>query len=74
MEKLIEDSNLLRLFVLVRKGYRLALLKYCAEYLSQEDLSKSLEFVWTSSEDPNQDPNCSVSYLIKLFRACLVSF
>lgn len=34
MEKLIEDSNLHRLFVLVRKGYRLALLKYCGEYLS----------------------------------------
>lgn len=70
MEDLIDSSSLANLFALVDKGSRLVFLKYCEEYLSQKDLGESLEFVWISSLDPNQDPNCSIDYLIDLFKKC----
>jgi len=70
METLIDQLDLSSMFSRVRKGYRLGLLKICEKHLSQKDLSKLLADVWISSEDPNQDPNCSITYLVKLFRKC----
>lgn len=70
MEKEINKSDLHRIYVLVRKPYRLTFIKYCESYLSEKDLAELFADAWVSSENPNQDVNCSLSYLIKVFRKC----
>lgn len=70
MKKEIDKSDLHRIYVLVRKLYRLTFIKYCEPYLSEKDLAELFADAWVSSENPNQDANCSLSYLIKVFRKC----
>lgn len=62
-----ESSN--QLFYMVTKPYRLAFLKYAARYLSERDAASALNFVWTTSEAPNSDPNLSRRELLALFRS-----
>lgn len=62
-----ESSN--QLFYMVTKSYRLAFLKYAAGYLSERDAASALNFVWTTSEAPNSDPNLSRRELLALFRS-----
>ena len=66
----IDKSNLHKIYILIRKPYRLAFIKHCEPYLSEEDLAELFADAWVSSENPNQDVNCSLSYLIKVFRKC----
>lgn len=56
-----------QLYILLNKPYRLAFLKYTAEYMSQDDLSEILADVRTSTESPNLDPNLSKRKLVSLF-------
>ena len=62
-----ESSN--QLVYMVTKSYRLAFLKYAAGYLSERDAASALNFVWTTSEAPNSDPNLSRRELLALFRS-----
>lgn len=66
----IDKSNLIGIYMLIRKPYRLTFLKYCESYLSEKDFSELFADAWVSSENPNQDANCSISYLIKTFKRC----
>lgn len=70
MEKEIDDSDLYRLYVLIRKPYRLTFLKHCYSYLSEKDLAELFADAWVSTENPNQDANCSIAYLTKIFKKC----
>ena len=70
MENEIDNSDLHRIYVLIRKSYRLTFVKYCEQYLSEKDLAELFADAWVSSENPNQDANCSISYLIKMFKKC----
>lgn len=74
MEKNINNSNLCRIYLLLRKPYRLAFIKYCEPYLSDKDLAELFADAWVSSENPNQDVNCPISYLIKIFKRCNKEF
>ena len=56
-----------QLYILLNKLYRLAFLKYTAEYMSQDDLSEILADVRTSTESPNLDPNLNKRKLVSLF-------
>lgn len=56
-----------QLYILLNKPYRLAFLKYTAEYMSQDDLSEILADVRTSTESPNLDPNLNKRKLVSLF-------
>lgn len=67
---MIDKSNLLSIYMLIRKPYRLTFLKYCESYLSEKDFSELFADAWVSSENPNQDANCGISYLIKAFKRC----
>ena len=60
--------------MLIRNPYRLTFLKHCEHYLSLKDLSELLANAWVSTENPNQDANCSISYLTKLFKKCNKEF
>lgn len=70
MENEINNSDLHRIYALIRKPYRLSFIKYCEQYLSEKDLAELFANAWVSSENPNQDANCPISYLIKMFKKC----
>lgn len=69
MENVIHNATeLFSLYIIVRKSYRLAFLKYAKEYMSLKDFSTYLADAWVSSENPNQDANCSLDMLISWFQ------
>lgn len=70
MESEINKSNLYKVYTFIRKPYRLTFIKYCEPYLSEKDLAELFADAWVSSENPNQDANCSISYLTKMFKKC----
>jgi hypothetical protein len=70
MSEQIDKSDLTRIFVLMRKPYHLAFLKYCYQYLSEKDFAEYFAYAWVNSENPNQDANCSITYLIRMFKKC----
>lgn len=53
LESLIENSTLIRLFMLLNKPYRLTFLLYTESSISDFDLGKVLPFVWEVSENCN---------------------
>lgn len=63
-------QNVSSVFLLIDKPYRLALLKMVEPYLSIDDLSQILRFVWRTTEFPNTDMNIRKKHLCKLFAAC----
>ena len=64
--KKIKNSNdLVSVYMIIRKAYRLTFLKYIKPYLSIEDFSELLADAQVSSENPNQDANCSLSLLTR---------
>ena len=56
------------LFLIIRRPYRMFLFKLVKDYLSAEDYARMLAFVWTDAEDPDQDPNVSISEIIGFFK------
>lgn len=70
MSKKIDEADLTYLYMLINKPYRLAFIKYTESYLSSEDLAKFLADAWVSTENPNQDVNCPIPYLTRLFKRC----
>ena len=70
MEDEIDNGDLYKIYALIRKPYRLTFIKHCEPYLSEKDLAELFADAWVSSENPNQDAKCSISYLIKMFQKC----
>ena len=68
IERIKSSKNLIGVYMIIRKAYRLTFLKYIKPYLSIEDFSELLADAWVSSENPNQDANCSLSLLTKWFK------
>lgn len=55
---------------LVRRGYRFAYFKQVVGYLSRDDMSELLHYVWTSSERTNEGRDLSLEELVELFQSC----
>lgn len=70
IEEEIDKGDLHKIHFLIRAPYRLAFIKQCEQYLSEKDFAELLADAWVSSENPNQDANCSISCLIKMFKRC----
>jgi hypothetical protein len=70
MDNEIDSGDLYRIYALVRRPYRLTFIKHCEPYLSSKDLAELFADAWVSSENPNQDINCSIPYLTKMFKKC----
>ncbi len=66
----IDNGDIYHIYALVRKPYRLAFIKYCEPFLSTKDLAEMFADAWVSSENPNQDVNCSIPFLAKMFKRC----
>ena len=67
-EKIQDATTIGKLYLMVRKSYRLTFVKYAKEYMSLKDFSTYLSDAWVSSENPNQDVNCSLDMLISWFK------
>lgn len=61
-------DTLVQVYSLIRKSYRLTFLKFVEQYLSKQDMSEMLADAWVSSENPNQDTNCSLALLTRWFK------
>ena len=67
-KKRVNNYDLLGCYMLVRTPYKLTFIKYAMDYMSLEDFSHLLADAWVAEENPNQDVNCSIPFIIKLFR------
>lgn len=70
MEEFIANADLYKLYTTINKPYRLTFIKYIEDFLSDKDLGELLADAWVSTENPNDDVNCSIPYLTKLFQRC----
>lgn len=66
----IDRCDLRRLYIMVNKPYRLTFIKYIESHLSERDFAELLSDAWVSSENPNQDVNCSITCLTRMFKRC----
>lgn len=66
--EIIDKSNLLNLYMIIREPYKLTFLRHSMEYLSLKDYSMLLADAWVVTENPNQDVNCPIPFLIKMFK------
>lgn len=53
---------------LMNKPYRATYFKLIRDYLSEKDYGELLSYVWTDSENPNQDTNVSIPEWISFFK------
>lgn len=67
-DRILKARNAAGVYIIIRKSYRLAFLKFTRSYLSQKDFSELLADAWVSSENPNNDVNVPISMLIKWFK------
>lgn len=67
-EKRINESDLLGVYMIIRKSYRLTFLKYIKSYLSMQDFCTLFADAWVMSENPNGDVNVPLSLAVKWFK------
>lgn len=63
-----EIDNIMYFTTLIRKPYLPTFFKCISQYLSEEDFSKFLAYIWTIVEYPNNDKNVSKFELVKYFK------
>ena len=66
----IMNASVIGCYMIMRTAYKLTWVKYCRDYLSEEDLAHYVAQAWVEQENPNQDVNCPIPYLTKLFKSC----
>ncbi len=66
-DRIMGSESAREVYSIIRKSYRLTFLKYVLDYLSANDMSELLCHAWTTSENPNDDTNVSLSTIIKWF-------
>lgn len=57
-----------KIYCHVAKAWRLTFLKFAKDHLSKELFSELLADAWVSSENPNDDKNCSLKELVSWFK------
>ena len=67
-ERIDRCPNVLNVYNIIRKPYRLTFLKFIWNHLSSRDKGRLLKDAWTGAEDPNQDANVSISEAVKMFK------
>lgn len=62
------EKDAYHVYMLLNKTYAMTFLKFAKHAMSKRDFSKTLATAWICSENPNNDPNLSLSELLSLFR------
>ena len=65
---ILEFTNILNIFWLIRDNYDLTLLRYTKDYLSMKDFCEIFGEYWTIAENPNMDINVPISMSAKWFK------
>ena len=68
-EKIERATSYEELFLIVRKSYRFTFFKFIKDELTEKEFSRFLSYVWTISENPNQDTNVSLKEAVEYFRS-----
>jgi len=69
LERIKAAKSAFHVLLLLRTAYRLTFIKYAKNYLNREDFNKMLADAWTETENPNRDPNVSLTMVTRWFRA-----
>lgn len=64
---MIYKSDLARIYLLIRKPYKLTWFNMCKEYLTPEQYGEYLKLAWIDEDNPNQDVNVTRRKAIQLF-------
>ena len=67
-ERINNSKDVLSIYSMIRNSYKLTFFKYISCFLSDKDYAELLADAWTTSENPNQDVNVSLSHAERLFR------
>ena len=59
----------LQLAFRITNPYAFGFLKFAQPYLSRDDMSEVLSYMWIHTEAPNRDPNLSKAKLVSMFQA-----
>lgn len=68
-DKIESAETIMQVYLIIRAPYHLVFLKYIKDYITREDFSELLADAWTSTEDPNNDVNVTLSVATRWFRA-----
>jgi len=68
LEMIQDAKDLETIFLLLRKPYYFVFLKFIEDNLTRQEFSYFLGYVWTESENPNQDVNVSVEEATEMFK------
>ena len=69
LERINKAHSAFSVMLLLRPAYRLTFIKYAKDHMSREDFSTMLADAWTQTENPNRDPNVSLTMAARWFRA-----
>lgn len=64
----IDNSDLIKMYVLINAPYRPLFFREIEKYLNEKDYNTLLSSVWTETENPNQDANVSINKWIRYFK------
>lgn len=68
-EEINRATTMSTIYMLLNKPYMLTFFKYTKDFYSIKDYGEWLSYIWTNSESPNNDVNCSISEITKWFKA-----
>lgn len=69
-KEIVNQSNLPLVYNLWRDPWKLTFMKYCGEFLSEQDYAEYLADAWVTEENPNMDANVSRQEALKMFKKC----
>lgn len=68
VDEIVGRSNIVRLYMLIQKSYKMAWFRFVSPYLSDKDYGTMLKECWIMEDNPNQDENVPIKMAIELFR------
>ena len=68
IDEIAGRSNIVRLYMLIQKSYKMTWFRFVSPYLSDEDYGTMLKECWITEDNPNQDENVPIKMAIELFR------
>jgi hypothetical protein len=69
-DKVVDKASLRFVYMQWRDPWKLTFMKFCGEYLSEQDYAEYLADAWVTEENPNMDSNVSRKEAIKMFKSC----
>ena len=68
VDEIVGRSDIIGLYMLIQKPYKMTWFRFVSPYLSDEDYSTMLKECWIMEDNPNQDQNVPIKMAIELFR------